>query len=188
MQKRTRLIGNPYYDIRLPSLRTEDVEFFNEEEFIEQMNLGIEWNGMPDSLYGVTTHSPLSVRKAVAKMAKYFKMEFQYDFLQYTATDEQESARAFLFTTLNLNSYTHVHRDPSEVIVVGGCCFRWREWTDADPGWAMQWIWMHPFFRNRGKLSEAWPFFCKRFGLFKVEGPLSRAMVRFLETHPHITQ
>lgn len=122
----------------------------------------------------VTNRSPRPLRQAVYQYAKYFRREFDYDFVQYAVQDE-ESARAFLL----VGDIGVDHRGPVRFID-GALCFRWREWRDADPGWALQWVWLHPYARNRGRLTRAWPQFKAAFGSFHVEGPLSRAMTGFL--------
>lgn len=109
----------------------------------------------------------------VEKLAKYFRREFQYDSIQYSARESMEkngTQEAFLWTN-----------DPGcRHFAIGACCFRWRVWTNAPPGWALQWIWLHPYERNRGRLTRAWPYFQDRFGDFHVEPPLSPAMRAFL--------
>jgi hypothetical protein len=44
-----------------------------------------------------------------------------------------------------------------------------------------RWIWLHPYYRRKGILSESWPMFVDRFGDFQVELPLSEAMESFME-------
>ena len=122
----------------------------------------------------VTTRSPLSLRRAVYQIAKYFRREFRFDFLQYDYTDEEASARAYLFEAVgNLEAWPRS-------VMVGACCFRWREWSNVPHGWALQWVWLHPYARGRGILAGHWPYFRQRFGDFHVEGPLSPAMAAFL--------
>jgi hypothetical protein len=59
---------------------------------------------------------------------------------------------------------------------MGACCFRVRE-----AGWALQWIWLHPYFRDHGYLTAAWDAFRALFGGLYVEPPLSSAMAGFLK-------
>jgi hypothetical protein len=53
---------------------------------------------------------------------------------------------------------------------------------DSEHGfpWALGWAWFHPYARRRGYLSQAWPYFRKRFGGFILEPPLSEAMEAFV--------
>lgn len=125
----------------------------------------------------MTSKSPLPLRNAVETCAIYFRREFGYDFVQYSATPFDKDdicARAFLWVERH-----HFDWQPT----VGACCFRWREYTNAPHAWALQWIWMHPYARGRGLLGAAWPAFRQRFGDFIIEGPLSEAMWGFVAHH-----
>ena len=44
----------------------------------------------------------------------------------------------------------------------------------------LQFCWLHPFYRGKGKLKRLWPEFEPRFGSFVVSEPRSHAMTRFL--------
>jgi hypothetical protein len=114
--------------------------------------------------------SPKRERAAVEQYAKYFRREFQYDFVQYSADEEPLADRAFLFVP---DPWGWGQR------TVGACCFRRRE--DSGGSWfALAWIWLHPYWRSRGLLSNAWSYFVHRFAPFRVEPPLSPAMQGFL--------
>lgn len=117
--------------------------------------------------------SPITHRKAVWKLARFFRREFGYDFTQYGygGKDDDVDHVAYLWCPLDcmlVGWRTHC---------IGATCFRKREETGK---MAMQWIWLHPFFRRQGLLSAAWPRFVKEHGEFDVEGPLSEAMEAFL--------
>lgn len=124
-------------------------------------------------LYEVHNTSAVPIRRAVATLARYFRREFEYDFVQYQEQNEDgpDKCIAWLFVD---------RRGMEGDVAVGACCFRWREWTDRAPCWALQWIWFHPFARGKGTLSQAWPYFVRRFAPFIVEGPFSRAMEGFM--------
>jgi len=64
------------------------------------------------------------------------------------------------------------------VIIVGACAFRWREYTNHEPMWAMQWIWIAPRARRHGVLTHRWHGFQTHFS-FVLEYPLSDAMQAF---------
>lgn len=120
----------------------------------------------------VTQGSPRKLRVACRKIAEFFRREGGYDFVQFDE-NETDEYHAFLFF------------DPLDGgdEVIGACCFRWREWTNSDPGWGLQWIWLHPYFRGKGILKGHWPFFMEKFGNFSVEGPVSRIMFDFLKKY-----
>ena len=134
----------------------------------------VEDKNCPYGLVPVGMYSNRYQRKAVYKFAKYFQKEFQYDFVQYGYQGEEDdsTAIAYLWVT-DSDLYLGV-------IVYGACCFRWREWNNHHPSWALQWIWLHPFRRNQGELSRVWSYFKEKFGNFHVEPPLSKAMQNFL--------
>jgi len=124
-----------------------------------------------------------ALRRAVYQVALYFKREFRYDLVQYGVdgheTDEQ--SRAFLWLDMDRPAY----RGSTRVFaVIGACCFRLREWTDAPPDWVLQWVWFHPYARRRGLLRKSWEHFRERFGDFFPEPPLGRAMDAFIDSLP----
>lgn len=119
----------------------------------------------------VRPESNYLLRRAVLHCACFFRREFRYDFVQFAIKDA-DPYRAFIWVD---NEY--------DCRVIGSCCFRWREYSDAPHGYGMQWIWFHPYFRGAGLLTKAWPYFLARFEDFHLEGPFSRAMERFLVKH-----
>jgi len=125
----------------------------------------------------VTQRSPLPLRRAAQQMAHYFQRELQYDFLLYVAVEKErdEKTVAFLWT----DDYPD---DKGSLEVLGACCFRWRRYRDSGDRYALQWTWIHPYMRRKGRLTKAWPYFEKRFGEFIMESPLSRSMRIFLAT------
>lgn len=127
----------------------------------------------PGELVTVTARSPLKHRQAVESVAKFFRREFHYDFVQYRAVDEEPNCTAYLWRARGWLGESNT--------VVGGCCFRWVKWRDAPDGWSLSWIWLHPYERRRGRLTEAWPYFRAKFGDFHIERPVSSAMQGFLK-------
>lgn len=125
---------------------------------------------------------PKSARKVIYEFARYFQREFQYDFIQYSIDPERSSndnnTQAFLFHHYDVG----VHNDR---IAYGACCFRYRKnWTNLEPHWALQWIYLHPLCRNEGELTRHWETFETVFGNFMVEEPLSKSMEYFIENKP----
>lgn len=122
---------------------------------------------------------PKNARKAIYEFAVYFRREFGYDFVQYSMEMDRSShngnTQAFLFHHYEFG--THCRR-----IAYGACCFRFRkDYTDVEPHWALQWIWIHPLNRGNGTLTKHWKTFECLFGNFMVETPLSKAMKYFLD-------
>jgi hypothetical protein len=130
----------------------------------------------------VTPASPKILRESVECIAYYFERELEctvgVPYCSLEKADDQH--RAYLWTDGGSL--------PGEAIVIGACCFRWRQWTDAPAGfdlagYALQWIWFHPYERRKGHLERAWPYFEGRFGRVIAEGPFSPAMEAFLRKH-----
>jgi hypothetical protein len=126
---------------------------------------------LPEGLIPVGPASGRSLRKAVHELAKLFRREFGYDFVQWSVKETNPRTEAFLWCSESW----------SFQVPLGAVCFRWREWKDAPAGWSLDWIWMHPFERRHGHLSTAWPFFSKLYGDFHVAPSLSPAMSSFVE-------
>ena len=126
---------------------------------------GLEWEL-------ITARSPIGTKHAMESLAYYHRREFGFDFPCYTAGDlEGEFSRDHHFL-IRTDSY-----DPHAVGAIG---FRWRKWKDHPEGYALAWVWFHPYYRRQGILSALWPWFREHFGDFKVERPLSDAMNSFL--------
>jgi len=145
------------------------------------------WLDAPSPLV-VVPGSPLAARRAVETLAHYFRREMHFDFVQFDATETPASPgfapyEAWLFHELAHDRLTEAQPSPRRVF--GACCFRWKEWRDHDPGWSMHWAWLHPYFRRRGHLADAWPLFQQRYAEgFHVERPLSVQMQAFLDADP----
>lgn len=125
-------------------------------------------------LLKVVRKSEVLLRKEVERIAYYFRREFSYDWLQFEKTDKTPYT-AYLFANED-NHYPHVW--------IGACCFRTRNYGDLSLTVnALQWIWMHPYYRSKGVLKEWWSSFRREHGDFMVEPPLSPAMKLFLLKH-----
>ena len=126
----------------------------------------------------VTFDSPWSHRLAVEKMARYFKRELRYDFVQFSAKLSPENKKyipyeAYLF---HEDQYNLRYEDRKTEIVCGGaCCFYQQE-----NNWSLNWVWFHPYFRRRGMLKKAWLQFKNEYGQFDIEEPISNQMSSFL--------
>jgi hypothetical protein len=122
-------------------------------------------------LIEVLRESDMLLRTEVERLAHFFKREFSYDALQFDKTDKSPYT-AYLFPNEE-NHYPHVW--------VGACCFRTREYSDlGQKVEALQWIWIHPYYRNKGMLKEWWSTLRQNHKDFIVEPPLSPSMKQFL--------
>lgn len=118
----------------------------------------------------IFSNSRLSERRAVWHMARYFKREFGYDFVQYGDDGFEHDD----------NHVAYLWESGFDPVAIGACCFRWRHENKDDRHWGLQWVWFHPYVRRRGMLTAIWPFFRHVFDDFRVEYPLSTAMEVFL--------
>lgn len=125
----------------------------------------------------VVVDSPRAHRLAVYRLADCCRREMDYA-LQYGYDGDEDDPDhvAFLWVHPEAAGLGWEFRVPC----VGATCFRLR-----DEGWAMQWVWMHPFYRRQGLLSDAWSELVVEFGAFAVEGPVSAAMKGFLAKCGH---
>jgi len=134
----------------------------------------------------VDPDAPLELLRAVETLAGYFKKELRFDRLPFKASETRESLgyvpyEAYIFHNTAHDRLLEDQATPHRIF--GACCFRWRDRTDHDPGWSLDWVWMHPYFRRRGHLQRAWPSFQQMYGeRFHIELPLSIEMEAFVNS------
>ena len=112
----------------------------------------------------VTASSPKWMHRRLALIATMFKREFGCDFIMW---DESGDGVGYIFSD-------------REGRACGGCALRWREWSDAAPTWALQWIWVAPPYRRQGILRETWCILTNKFPDLIPEWPYSPGMAQFL--------
>jgi len=93
----------------------------------------------------------LKLRKQVELFATYFRREFDYAIREFDARDK-DPYTAYLFP------------DPNARIWIGACCFRPESYAYDVYSDTLRWIWLHPYYRMKGVLTEAWPFFRANHG------------------------
>lgn len=135
--------------------------------------------GYRELLY-VSPTSSMNQREALERMAAHFKREMRTDYLQYEACAHDDNCVGVLIC--DQASDLVMDEDHFPNYVIGGACFRRR----ASGAHILDWIWLHPFARNRRKLSKLWPRFKKEFGDFELTEPLSPHMKSFLDKHKKI--
>lgn len=176
MTKTPNLAFDDAYDIRLPVITTSWSKHFMES---------------PDAPYWILgPQSTQQWQHAAEFIARLFKREEHYDFVQFRANewscDRLNKDRVLLFT----NSGSYYRHDLRTLI--GAVCMRWRDekyYTEPTPAhWAISFVWFHPWERRRGHLTKAWPFMQAQFPGFYIETPYSPEMHAFLKkqgwTHP----
>ena len=165
--------------------------------YIEPRNVDLKMPLVTNARLGnpflVDETSPKQHHKAVYEIARFMSKECKYDMIYYTQMvlfrnfEPEQDCRSFLWVHPESHGVSNEYRIPC----IGAACFRYRRWKNTDPGWAMQWVWMHPYYRggssaidthNRVKslLRWSWPTLVEKFGVFFVEPPLTASMKRFL--------
>lgn len=130
-----------------------------------QAALADGWDGR------VIRSSPKWQHDLIYERAVLFRREFHYDFVQWDSRGERKPGVVGIVFTDSIGT------------VLGACCFRWREYTQAPHAWAMVWIWIAPKARRTGLLTARWPALLSEFGEFHIEHPLSDAMRTFAVKH-----
>ena len=126
----------------------------------------------PDDAALVVSSSPLSLRKRVETLARYFRRVFGYDFINYQAAHCPPDCEAWLWTTPG---------GDGRLYATGHAVFWRQDFEDRpEPEWELGSVWQHPYERRQGRLTEVWPYWQDRYGPFWVSTPLSSAMRDFL--------
>lgn len=133
----------------------------------------VETNHLGGAYY-VGKDQPVSINKAVEQIAKYFKREGGFSFLQYCANEKRNQNKT--------HAYIWVDEDWNDKFAVGACAFSQMNDVGGSGNWCLQWVWFHPYYRDKGLLSESWPHFEKKYGKnFEIEEPFSKSMMSFLK-------
>jgi hypothetical protein len=132
----------------------------------------------PIDIFPVSPRSPIKVREATELIACYFRREKEYDFIQYSAREKPDSKdRIFIFTRPTIEEKN---------LVLGAIVFRWITYNNFLPSqWSLNWVWLHPFLRNKGILTDFWPFFVELYGDFNIESPISKSLWHLLKKVNH---
>lgn len=126
----------------------------------------------------VNRYSPKWMQKEMYERAWRFNREEGYTGIMWNSCGETDPfVHGFLF--IDHNGVF------SKDTIVGACSFRKRN-MDGQDYWAMQWIWMCPKARRLGILTKWWPDFCKLFGSFEIEYPVSDAMSEFMKKQNYV--
>jgi len=155
------------FDIRLPLVKAAEANVYN-TELPEKASFRI-----------VGPASPESWRHATEKLAYYFKRQLSYDFPPYVASEvadrdlDKDRVLVFIHDTVLADWEDYLY-------FVGAVGIRWCDWENAPASWTITWAWLHPYERRAGYLSRVWPFLLQKFPNFRVEAPISEAMIGFL--------
>ena len=106
------------------------------------------------------------------KIENYFNKEFDYGCIP------NKNCTPLLFTQEAINVYKE---KSMPYRIYGACAFEKLKTRKEGDHWVLGWIWLHPFFRNRGYIKKHWPVLEKRFGNFLIKEPVSNSMLSFLK-------
>ena len=168
-----------YYDLQFPLLRMARNPHQREANHAQVYDA-------PFLVIG--PQSPLSWLKVVEKMAYYFKRELGYETPTFVADDRFEPElrhdRILVFYKSKILDHKPSVRNPKDFInayiFFGAIGVRWQQWKDVPASWSLPWVWLHPYERRKGHLTNAWPLVLKMFPNPVVEQPISQAMTGFL--------
>jgi hypothetical protein len=128
-----------------------------------------------ETILEVNMFSAKWLHKYVYRIAGYFRTEFDYTIRQYDLWEDDENCIAYLFTNKRASYRYYVY---------GACCFRKRKYSNLPEAiWELDWIWLHPYERDKGILSHCLPFFNKKFGYWYPSEPHSKAMTAFVNKY-----
>jgi hypothetical protein len=125
------------------------------------------------SLYHCPRQLARNTANAVELIGLMFQRQFHYDFRPYSAESHGDNPKqdVWLFVVEGF------HTD----LLVGACEFERGVFINVPPDISiLQWIWLHPGYREKGVLTDAWPFFIERYGPIGVTHPISTSMDHFL--------
>jgi hypothetical protein len=108
---------------------------------------------------------PWRVRCAIEEIGFYFRREGHFDFPPYSTAPGEHYPIVLWVDDGQATGAAGFINDP-----------QWKRWI-------MTWVWLHPYHRHQGVLTDAWPMILREFPDMAVEGPLSRAMRAFLQKH-----
>ncbi len=126
----------------------------------------------------VTIDSPEWQRLPIVQFRRYLGIECDYG-MSFDASDE-------CWEKLEVHTITDRYYDEDECAMkswlVGAICMV-REESQSRLGWA----WIHPFWRNKGKLEKAYQNIKNRFNEgFYIERPVSPSMIGALRKLNHV--
>ena len=134
------------------------------------------------NLIEVDRKSDVHLYEEVYKIAKYFKEELNYDFVPFCSLgyidDPKLKYKALLFTEEAPDKH---EKEPTPHRIYGACLFTVQEFTEDKDYWVLRWIWIHPFFRHRGKFKKIWNKLEEEFDDFFISSPISNDMNAFLK-------
>jgi hypothetical protein len=174
-----------YYDLKFPRLRIANNPHQREVNCAQAHNA-------PFLVIG--PQSPLNWLKALEEMAYYFKREQRFEFPTYSANErfcpEFQCDRVLVFYKTQILDHKTTPRSPKDFTnaytFFGAIGVRWQQYTDAPATWSVPWVWLHPYERRKGHLTNAWPCLLKMFPNPSVEQPISPAMTAFLQKVGHM--
>jgi len=116
------------------------------------------------------------------KIAKYFKRELNYDRVPFELSGiSSKPYSTLLFTQIDYD--LKAAEEDNHYTIYGACYFNkvnlFKE--QHEETWVLRWVWIHPFFRNRGDFRKLWGVMEEKYGDFYIDKPVSCNMQKFLD-------
>jgi len=127
----------------------------------------------------VTRESALWQRKSFVQIRRYQSIECGDGMFMDTSDDSWQNVEI-----LSVTETCYANDCPrGREILIGAVCFDNNPHHDYA---VLSFCWIHPFWRNKGKLKSLWPQIKERFSEFYVSTPQTPAMEYFLKSVGHI--
>ena len=120
----------------------------------------------------VTSTSPKVQRQQVERFARYFLREMHNGHIQFCSA-EKDGSQGFV----PYEAYLLGVQDK----YFGALCLRNCTLTAASSSWILDWVWLHPYFRHQGHLTQFWPTLKASHKCIGYSQPISPPMQRFLK-------
>ncbi|WP_293008142.1 hypothetical protein [Nitrosomonas sp.] len=121
----------------------------------------------------VTKDSPKWQRECFVQLRRYQSLEC-HDGMSMDASDTCWRFTEILSLT---DDCLNEKREKYEESLIGAICF-----TRKPEIIMLEFCWIHPFWRNKGLVKSKWPLFQKKFGIFHVSYPRTKAMQGLLKS------
>lgn len=120
----------------------------------------------------VIRNSDRELKEHLYTIAKYFAQEFDFGpaYNYEYQTNDQNIGYLFIDTE----------------IVFGACGFS-KLPISSENIWCLEWVWLHPCFRNKGHFSYYWKIFIQEYLQLAIKAPISCEMQKFLKKQGNIT-
>lgn len=116
----------------------------------------------------ITINSPMWQKEACVQIRRYLAMDNDYGMSWDTSDGGWNNVIAIPFIKTNFSMDGGNGRE----VMIGCAAFEQRHDKSS-----LEFIWIHPFFRNTGLVKDSYKNWLDRFGEFHISHPISHAML-----------